>query len=197
MRTGKMPVEGALDAVEKVAMRLATDDEDPAMVRYVLSRRRPTIWGDREKIEVTGKDGQPIDMRLTVPEPITVRAYRGEGGQPGGGGQWPNNQIQIKWSNAGGRDYDASLDGLRMYDPKPEIKTSIRIRGIATREVLDQLVGITGEHGLDIDVALTATWDDDVRPSQLRLFPMTVMQHALAAAEGGNRLTESDSEAAK
>ena len=54
-------IEEALDAVEAVVIRLAVEDEDPQTARWILSRRRPATWGDREKIEVSGPGGGPVE----------------------------------------------------------------------------------------------------------------------------------------
>ena len=47
-------LEEALDKIEETAMRLATSGEDPAMTRWVLERRRPSVWGNRTNAEPSG-----------------------------------------------------------------------------------------------------------------------------------------------
>ena len=47
-------LEESIDTVQLTAMRLATDGTDPAMTRWVLKCRRPSLWGDRSKVELSG-----------------------------------------------------------------------------------------------------------------------------------------------
>ena len=42
----------ALGNVETVAYRIAIEDEDPAMLRWILSRQLPDEWGDHQKIDL-------------------------------------------------------------------------------------------------------------------------------------------------
>ena len=59
-------LDNALDEVEYVAWQLALSGDHPSSTHWVLSRRRPEVWGDKEKIEVTGADGGPVEVAQTV-----------------------------------------------------------------------------------------------------------------------------------
>ena len=65
-------INESLDAHELNVQRLAmdTDNVDPSTrlraSMYVLSRRRPEKWGDREKVEVSGPGGSAVNVESTV-----------------------------------------------------------------------------------------------------------------------------------
>lgn len=59
-------LDHALDTVEAAVMRLAIVDHDPQTARWILSRRRPHVWGDKTQLEVTGAGGGPVKMEQTV-----------------------------------------------------------------------------------------------------------------------------------
>lgn len=82
-----------------------------------------------------------------------------------------NPQIQIRWDSDMREDYSASVKALYAYNPVPELKVSLTIKGHPSESVLRQIVGIANDHELDVGLLLTATWEKDGGPSQLRLFP--------------------------
>ena len=81
-----------------------------------------------------------------------------------------SNQIQIRWNDARLEDYEASLVALRKFSPVPAIKASISIKGEISEDILKRIVGMSDEYVLDVTVMLTATWQEDESPQQLRLF---------------------------
>lgn len=49
-------------ADEKLVYGLyAKADDDPRVAQWILERKRPDEWGRAERVEVTGKDGGPIE----------------------------------------------------------------------------------------------------------------------------------------
>ena len=71
----------------------------------------------------------------------------------------PSDQIQIKWREASGQDYQASWEALQRYSVAPSIKGAVTLKGNYTREALDQVV----ETAMRLDVkdttlSLTASW---------------------------------------
>ena len=64
-------LDEALDAVEQAVMRASIEGTDMQTARWVLSRRRPEMWGD--KVEVTGRGGGPVqvDHAIHLPDAQT------------------------------------------------------------------------------------------------------------------------------
>jgi hypothetical protein len=48
------------DLVDQTAFEMATSGEHPTMTQFVLKARRPKIYGDRSRMELTGANGGPI-----------------------------------------------------------------------------------------------------------------------------------------
>ena len=79
-------------------------------------------------------------------------------------------QIAIRWDSRDGGDYGASVQAMREYLPMPTIEASVRLKGIIPEQALADIVDIAGEYLLDMQVTITATWDDESEIGQLRLF---------------------------
>ncbi len=60
-------VETALDAIE-IAVFTASISGDMQTARWLLSRRRPQVYGDRMALEHSGKDGGPIQVDVAAIE---------------------------------------------------------------------------------------------------------------------------------
>lgn len=54
--------------LERVVRKRATEDAEFAL--KVLARRRPKKWAATRRVELTGKDGQPIEMRTVEPDDV-------------------------------------------------------------------------------------------------------------------------------
>ena len=63
----------ALDAIEFTVMSAGIDGTDLQTARWVLSRRRPDVWGDKADVTLTGPGGGPLQVEQTVhlPDPET------------------------------------------------------------------------------------------------------------------------------
>ena len=63
----------ALDAVELAVMRSGVEGTDMQTARWILSRRRPDVWGDKQDVTLTGPGGGPLQVEQTVhlPDPET------------------------------------------------------------------------------------------------------------------------------
>lgn len=68
-------------------------------------------------------------------------------------------------------DYGETVKALYSYQPVPECKVSLNIKGKAPESVLRQLVGLAEDYELEVALVLTATWEKGGEPAQLRLFP--------------------------
>ena len=80
-------------------------------------------------------------------------------------------QISIRWNSNSPGAWEASKDALRWYEPEPELKGTVTIKGVLPREGLEKILAIAQEHGAEIGMALVATWaNDDDMENQLRLF---------------------------
>ena len=81
-------------------------------------------------------------------------------------------QITIRWNSSMGLEYEQSRLALESYDPMPEIKAAISIKGVLPDNVLRQIIMFAEDANPDteIGVTLTATWDEEAPPNQLRLF---------------------------
>ena len=79
-------------------------------------------------------------------------------------------QISIRWTSDMGRDYEASAQALQQYYPPPSISASVRLKGDMSELALRTLVDLASEYDMEINVTLTATWDDEDDVQQLRLF---------------------------
>ena len=60
-------LDEALDNLEVLSMQIAAEEQDPQHIRWILSRRRPEKWGDREKVELSGPEGGPIQTEADRP----------------------------------------------------------------------------------------------------------------------------------
>ena len=69
-----------------------------------------------------------------------------------------------------GQDYGASAQALQQYYPPPSIRATARLKGDMSELALQQLVALASEYDMEINVTLTATWDDEDDVHQLRLF---------------------------
>ena len=95
------------------------------------------------------------------------------------------SQIQIRWdSTDAGRDYETSLAALATYSPLPTITSSVRMKGTLPKAALDKIVAVAEEHGLDVNLTLTAVWAENEEPQQMRLFasPNNMVQPTIEIA---------------
>lgn len=56
--------EGVTDLVESSALRKAIREGDTTMQIFLLKTRRRDIYGDRQTLEHTGKDGAPLTITI-------------------------------------------------------------------------------------------------------------------------------------
>ena len=66
-------LDEALDAVELAVMRAGVEGTDMQTARWILSRRRPDVWGDKQDVTLRGADGGAIqvDANVHLPDPET------------------------------------------------------------------------------------------------------------------------------
>ena len=66
-------IEESLDSIELAIMKVSIEGTDMQTARWVLSRRRPDVWGDKQDIQVSGPGGGPIevDQSVHLPDPDT------------------------------------------------------------------------------------------------------------------------------
>ena len=64
-------IEEALDQIEDIVMKTAREGEDITTSRWVLARRRPTVWGDRTKVELSGSVAFDRDADNEILEHLT------------------------------------------------------------------------------------------------------------------------------
>ena len=64
-------IEEALDGIELAVMQAARSGEDMATSRWVLARRRPSVWGDRAKAELSGSVAFDLDADQELLERLT------------------------------------------------------------------------------------------------------------------------------
>ena len=86
------------------------------------------------------------------------------------------NQIQVKWADHDGENYEATVQALLEFAPRPGLTLSIRLNGKGTmpESALNRIVSIALEHGFKTVTTLTATWPDDDAPTNLRIAPRTL-----------------------
>lgn len=81
------------------------------------------------------------------------------------------SEVKIKWDNGSWTEYSKSMDALQEYDIPPEIKGAISIKGEFSRVLVDRIVAVASEFGVEVGLSLTAKWPKDGEPQNLRLFP--------------------------
>ena len=81
-----------------------------------------------------------------------------------------NRQISIRWNSDMGQDYGASAQALKQYSPPPSLSVTARLKGDMSELALQTLVDLADEYDMEVNVTLTATWDDEDDVQQLRLF---------------------------
>ena len=81
-----------------------------------------------------------------------------------------SRQISIRWNSDMGQDYQASISALQQYFEPPDIKVSARLKGDMPAGAVQDLVDLARNYDMEINVTLTATWDDEANVQQLRLF---------------------------
>ena len=80
------------------------------------------------------------------------------------------DQIQIRWSTWSGSNYDDSMAALKEFDPIPNVRAALSVKGSMPKEAIDRIMDIVNEFDADANIMLTATWGKDQAPNQLRLF---------------------------
>ena len=90
-----------------------------------------------------------------------------------------SKQISIRWDSGNGTDYEASVQALRAYTPRPDITASVRLKGSMAQDTIQALVELAAAHSLETHITLTATWPDDSEMLQLRLFPPSPIEAAV------------------
>ena len=82
-------------------------------------------------------------------------------------------QISIRWSSELGHDYQASVAALEQYDPRPELKASLGVKGYIPSDIMTRIVNFiqdVASEEVNITVSLTGTWDEEFGPRQMRLW---------------------------
>ena len=61
----------------------------------------------------------------------------------------PASQIQVKWATGSGTNFRTSVAALLGYSPRPDVKGAIGIKGSMDPDMLEHLVQIASEAGLE------------------------------------------------
>ena len=82
--------------------------------------------------------------------------------------------ITIHWnSHTDGESFSASQNALLAHHPQPSLRGAVRIRskdGVSIPpEYIDRWLTQAADLGLEAEVQLTASWDEDRPPAGLRL----------------------------
>ena len=82
-----------------------------------------------------------------------------------------SKQIQVRWDNRMGDDYDATVEALTQYGCSRRSRRRSASRATRRRKCCGSSSTLASEHGLAVNTTLTATFTgEEAEGMQLRLF---------------------------
>ena len=93
-----------------------------------------------------------------------------------------SRQISIRWDRDIEENFEDSLRSMMEYRSPPDITVTSRLKGPQDIDVVRALEGLARSKDLEIQVTLTATWDEEADVRQLRLWGPPTAQEAVVSA---------------